>query len=156
MTPTPDIAIRDPFGRFAVVSNWVGLVVLISIFIGGCWIAFFSSQSQNTQGSVANSTERKPLDGQQIGVIVIPLSADEIGRLKLGNTQGVIVAEISPNTAGAEAGLRTGDVILVLGNCPIRSVGDWERAVRTMAKGTRKPVEVVREGYRLTLNVSID
>lgn len=75
---------------------------------------------------------------------------------KLGNSQGVIISEVIPNTPGTEAGLRVGDVILVLGNHPVLSVTDLDQAVSVLKPGTRKPIEVVRDGFRMTLHLKLN
>lgn len=93
---------------------------------------------------------------RQLGLVVHPLSGELVAKHKLGDEQGVIVGEVIPNTPGAEAGLQVGDVILVLGNRRVASDIDLEEATRTMNPGTRKPLEIVRDGFRMTLHLKVD
>lgn len=93
---------------------------------------------------------------RQLGLVVQPLSTVVMDKHKLGNSQGVIVSEVIPNTPGTEAGLRVGDVILVLGNHPVTSVADLDQAVSVLKPGTRKPIEVVRDGFRMTLHLKFN
>lgn len=96
------------------------------------------------------------LDAQSLGITVEPLNADLVTRNKLGRDQGVLVSDVQPNSPGTDADLRTGDVILVFGNRVISSRSDFEEAAKSMRSGTRKPIEVVRDGIRMTLTLKID
>lgn len=67
-----------------------------------------------------------------------------------------MIREVIPNTPGTEAGLQVGDVILVVGNHPIATEIDFDSAVHSLKAGVRKPIEVVRDGYRMTLHLKVD
>ncbi len=53
-------------------------------------------------------------------------------------SDGIVVAEVEGGT-GAEAGLRSGDVIDEMNLAPVRSVADFERIEKVMA-GTKRPL----------------
>ena len=64
------------------------------------------------------------------GVSVTDLTADVRAELQLDrDVRGVVVTQVSPNSAAAEAGLRRGDVITQVNRRPVNSVREFEAAV---------------------------
>ena len=64
------------------------------------------------------------------GVSVENLDAGTARDLGLpGNSQGVVVTDVSPSSRAAEAGLQRGDVIQEVNRKPVRNAADFERAV---------------------------
>jgi S1-C subfamily serine protease len=59
-------------------------------------------------------------------------------------TNGVVIAAITGAVLQTPNGLRVGDVIAAIDNVPIRSVGDWERALSFRAPGTTVMLQIVR------------
>lgn len=64
-----------------------------------------------------------------------------------GVEAGVLVVDVPAGTPAAAASLRAGDIIVQLGDTPIRSVTDLRSAVARAGNGI--PVELVRHGTRL-------
>jgi len=52
---------------------------------------------------------------------------------------GVVVSEVEGGSTGADAGLRSGDVIAEINLAPVRSVADFDRIEKVMA-GTKRPL----------------
>ena len=66
------------------------------------------------------------------GVSVENLNASEAHDLGLpANAQGVVVTNVSPSSAAAEAGLRQGDVIQEVNHKPVKNTSDFEQAMRS-------------------------
>ncbi len=59
-------------------------------------------------------------------------------------TNGVVIAAITGAVLQTANALRVGDVIAAIDNVPIRSVGDWERALSFRAPGTTVMLQIVR------------
>jgi serine protease Do len=83
---------------------------------------------------------------------VTPPIAEQFG---LPVSEGVLVFEVQPGSPAQRAGLRARDVIVRLGDTPIRQGGDLRRALRGAAPGATVPVEVARAGGRATLRVRL-
>jgi serine protease Do len=71
-----------------------------------------------------------------------PQLAESLG---LDSTEGVVVTNVEPGSAAAEAGLRRGDVILEVNRQRIGSVKDYEQAVQGIEPG-KSALFLVRRG----------
>jgi serine protease Do len=76
--------------------------------------------------------------------------------LKLRSPKGAIVTVVRPNSPASDAGLEPNDVILLFNRREITSVRDLTRAVADTAIGSTVPMEVLRDGRRLTVQVRVD
>jgi S1-C subfamily serine protease len=63
---------------------------------------------------------------------------------------------MSEGSPAAEAGLKSGDVIVKLGDRQIGNLEDFDSALRRFDAGEKVPVVVKRDGKELTLEVVLD
>jgi serine protease Do len=68
---------------------------------------------------------------------------------------GALVGDVTPNTPGARAGLKKGDVIVKLDGQPINSANDLRLNISQMAPGTNVKLEVWRDGKTPAFNVTL-
>jgi membrane-associated protease RseP (regulator of RpoE activity) len=59
---------------------------------------------------------------------------------------GVRLSDVAPGSPVERAGLRPGDVILVLGETPVGSLSDYSRALKVLAPGDEVRVRYLRDG----------
>lgn len=90
-----------------------------------------------------------------LGVSIQPLDADLAASFGLDRVTGALVTRVLPGTPAEKSGLQRGDVLLSFDGKPIRSVKELQLLVASSPLGEDLPVEVLREGSRLTLNVVI-
>ncbi len=61
--------------------------------------------------------------------------------------RGIAVSKMSDRGAAAQAGLKTGDVILRVGGAGVRTPADFGAALKTYKPGDSVPVLVRRAGF---------
>jgi serine protease Do len=89
--------------------------------------------------------------GVQIG-----LMNDELARqFGVAKGQGVVVAEVYPKTPAAEANMQDGDVILKFAGQEVHSPRDVQELVERAPMNKAQPVEIIRDGKAMTLNIVI-
>jgi Do/DeqQ family serine protease len=93
-----------------------------------------------------------------LGLAVQGLNADLAQAFGLKRQDGVVVVEVLPGSAAERAGLMTGDVIVRVGERPIRRVTDYHSQAAVIFVGDRLEMEVIRDGRnrRLALAVTDD
>jgi serine protease Do len=81
-----------------------------------------------------------------IGLYGQDVTLDIAQVLKLPQPQGIIVAQVEPNSPAGQAGLQRGDVILEVNGSPIESYDAFRNAVAAMPPGTTIQLLVSRSG----------
>ncbi len=90
-----------------------------------------------------------------IGVQPADLTPDLVERFDVDAAEGVLVLSVSEHGAAARAGLRAGDVIVSLGQKPIRIVEDLFGTLRRYRPGDQVLLTVLREGERLSVALTL-
>ncbi len=105
----------------------------------------------------AGTRQAEVAKGPQLGLALAPL--DDQARQELGlpaGQKGVVIAQVQPDSPAANAGLRDGDVLEMVGN---QAVSTPEQAVRALRAGTRAPgsavaLRVMRDGHQAFVALS--
>src|SRR5690554_2889761 len=90
-----------------------------------------------------------------LGVVIQEVNKDLAESFGLDRPAGALVAQVLEDGPAAKGGLRVGDVILRLDNHPIVMSSDLPHRVGVLKPGTTSRLEVMRDGKRRTLNVTI-
>ena len=83
---------------------------------------------------------------ERLGLTVEALTAENADRFNLSARAGVVVTAVKPGSAGAEAGIRTGDAILEMNRRRISSVEAFRDVVAAVRPGDLVPVYIQRGG----------
>jgi serine protease DegQ len=90
-----------------------------------------------------------------LGVTPQAITPQIAERLDLGTDEGVIVQSVVPGGPADDAGIEAGDVIVRLGDQPVRTVEDFLVELRDYEPGDELAVEVVRNGDRRSFDVRL-
>jgi len=90
-----------------------------------------------------------------LGVSAQDITDDIAKNLNLKTREGALVAEVFPGEPAEKAGVKVGDVIVSVGNIPVKDVRSLLYAVAKQKVGSMVPVVVMRNGEKLTLKVTI-
>jgi serine protease Do len=88
-------------------------------------------------GSNDHAATNKP----ELGLTLAPLTETDRQQLNLSmSTKGAVVANVTPNSAADEAGLRSGDVVVGVGSAVVASPGDAVAAIHKAEAQNAKAV----------------
>ena len=109
---------------------------------------------------VARSVQRQIVETGHVSRGVMGISTQDVNQaladaFKLAVPRGALVLDVQPGSAGADAGLRPGDVILRVGDRPIATSGELAAMVTMTAPGKRLELSVWREGNPLLLSATL-
>jgi serine protease Do len=90
-----------------------------------------------------------------LGVGTTDLSPEDAERFGLPVESGAIVEQVEPGSGADAAGVRSGDIIVQLGDDPIENTGDLFGALRDYQPGDTVELTVVRDGEEQTLDVTL-
>jgi len=101
---------------------------------------------------VRNVVETLIRDGKilhpTLGLTVEPLNDSESG--------GAKVTKVNPGGPADRAGIKENDVVVKVGDRPVNSLDEMTVAVRQLKVGQDSPIDVLRDGKRITLTVKPD
>lgn len=90
-----------------------------------------------------------------LGVSIQDLTPELAQALKINRTGGALVADVSPGSPAAAAGIKNGDVILKFGDKPVETANQLKLRVAETPPGTSVPVEIDRNGETKDVAVTI-
>ncbi|AQQ68028.1 serine peptidase [Microbulbifer agarilyticus] len=102
------------------------------------------------QSSVTTSSDV----GGVLGLVVEDIP-DNL-KQRLGVENGVLVKQVVPGKAGANAGLRSGDIIAQLGFEQVESLTDYDKVVKKLPKGELLPIRFFRGGQPTFRTIQIE
>ena len=88
-----------------------------------------------------------------VGAMVEPLTGQMAEYLGVPN--GLMVKQVAHKSEAATAGLKAFDVILKVGNDPVTTLSDWDRALRSN-QGKPVQVTILRDKKQQTLTLQVD
>jgi serine protease Do len=91
-----------------------------------------------------------------LGIGVRPVDQSVAKSLGMDKPQGVLVGSVDPNGPAAQAGIRTGDVILSVDGAPVSDPAVLPAQVAALTPGATARIGVWRNGSTRELSVTID
>lgn len=88
-----------------------------------------------------------------IGVIAQDFTPALASAFRVPDQTGALVAQVSPNSPAALAGVKNGDIIQALNNQPITNASQIRNTVGMMRVGTRIDIKILRDGKPITISL---
>ena len=90
-----------------------------------------------------------------LGVGIAEVGEDDLDRLKLKETRGVLIRSVMPGEPADKGGLKVNDVIVSLNDTRLDGPRDLQRVVSSTPAGTKMRVRLMREGQEQEVEVTI-
>jgi len=91
-----------------------------------------------------------------LGVTIQDITPDLAESFKLKDTKGVIVPDVSPDSAAAKAGLKAGDIITAFDDKPVEKAAEFQRRVAMKKPGSEVEITVLRDDKKQTLTAKLE
>src|SRR5438132_10837156 len=137
---------------FNLHGEIIGINTAIINFAQGIGFAIPSNMAKQVIDQLL--TQGKVVRGW-LGVGIQPVTADLAAKFGVNEGEGVLVNEVFENDPAALAGIKPGDVITKVDGKPVATANRLSRLVAGLTPGATTNIEVVRDGKRLTLGVSL-
>jgi membrane-associated protease RseP (regulator of RpoE activity) len=108
------------------------------------------SQSQDQDQDEDSAQSSTDSDQRRLGVLVMSLTPELQRFFGVTSNRGVLIARVEPGSVAARAGIQVGDVLIRVGQRPVRSGDDVVQALAAH-NGARIRVAVMRQGRPLKL-----
>ena len=113
----------------------------------------FAIPSEVASEVIAELREKGKVDRGWLGVRIQAITPEFAEGFRLEKAEGALISSVTPDSPAAEAGLRSGDVILSWDGKAVEDLKDLPRLVAFTPVGKTVAVEIWRDGARETLQV---
>ena len=90
-----------------------------------------------------------------LGVQIQDLDGDLAASFGLENTDGIIIAQVSPDSPAEDGGLQGGDLVVQLNGQMVKDVASFRNAIALTTPGTEVHLEIQRDGETRSMAVTL-
>jgi serine protease Do len=90
-----------------------------------------------------------------LGILIQDLTPELAESFDLGQTQGILISEVTEGSPADKAGLERGDVILELDGQPVGKTDQFRNRVAFMSPGSKVDLTILRKGKRESIAVTL-
>jgi serine protease Do len=140
---------------FDLEGKVIGVNTAINSPTGGNIGIGFAIPANLAQQIVVDLRDHGQVERGWLGVYIQGIDEDLATTLDLNGTNGALVAQVTPDSPAAAAGLEQGDVILSYDGQPIKELRDLTGNVADTDPGTSAEMQVWRDGKEMSVDVEI-
>jgi serine protease Do len=149
----------NPGNSGGPLVNAHGELVGINTFIisnsGSFAGAGFAIPSDMVRSVTTSLIKNGKVEHGYLGISMNDVTPENAHFFNLKDASGAIIAQVTPGSPAARAGLKSGDVIRELNGKKINEGSDLQVAVSEDAPGTQIKLGILRDGNPMTLNVTV-
>ena len=108
------------------------------------------------KGILKDLRERGTVTRGWLGVMIQKITPDLAKSFGLSQSEGALVGDVIPDGPAAKGGVKRGDVIVMFDGKQVKDMEDLPKIVAATRPNSVVDVEVIRDGSRMTLSVSIE
>lgn len=140
---------------FDMAGNVIGINNAIFSPTGGSVGIGFAIPAEIAAPIVDKLRAGQAIDRGYLGVRIQPLSEDLAASLGLPKNRGEFIQAVEPGAAAAKAGLQAGDVVVKVDGKDVSPEQTLSFIVANIVPGKRIPIELLRNGQRLTVQTVV-
>ena len=132
ITKLNGVAVTDSNAfRNHVASTQPGTSITLTVLRDGHEQDLSATLGEHPGTASAKSDAKDSANGPKLGVSVEPLTPELAAQLRLASdTKGLVVRDVDPEGAAADAGIQRGDVILAFNRQPVSSIDELRTAMQ--------------------------
>jgi len=130
-----------------IAATDVGETVRIKAFRDGDYKTYKVKVGRRDEDQLAFRSQRSERE-DSLGLRVTEITSDLAKRYNIDESEGILVDTVEPDSPGADAGLRSGDVIKEIDRVPLHSIHQYRQIVREVGKGDTMMLYVRRPNQR--------
>jgi serine protease Do len=140
---------------FSLNGEVIGMNTAIVSPSGGNVGIAFAIPSETVKTVVAQLRDSGTVARGYIGVQIQPVTEELASGLGIKDAEGALVAQVQPDTPGAKAGLKSGDVITKVNGEAIKEARELTRKVGMMKPGTQVQLSVIRDTKPINVTLTL-
>lgn len=140
---------------FDMKGNVIGINNAIYSPTGGSVGIGFAIPADIAAPIVEKLMKGQSIERGYLGVQIVPVSEDVADSLGLPRNRGELVQTVQPGQPAAAAGLQSGDIVVKVDGKEVSPDNTLSFIVANTPPGKRIPIELIRNGRRITLNATV-
>ncbi len=116
----------------------------------------FAIPTQIVQPTVDSLVRYGKVSHSYIGVGITDVTPENSKFFDLKDANGAVISEVQPDSPGARAGLKVGDVIVGLDGKKVSGAGELQAQVSEMRPGTKVALDILRDGKSMNVPVTLE
>ena len=140
---------------FDMQGNVIGINNAIISPTGGSVGIGFAIPAETAEPIVDKLVRGVEIERGYLGIQIQPVNDDVAASLGIARNRGEIVQTVVPGEAAARGGIEPGDIVLKVNGRDVTPDQTLSYLVANIAPGTTIPLEVIRDGERRRLNVTV-
>ncbi|MCZ8323003.1 MAG: Do family serine endopeptidase [Novosphingobium sp.] len=140
---------------FDMKGNVIGINNAIFSPTGGNVGIGFAIPADIAAPIVDKLVKGQSIDRGYLGVQIVPVTDDVADSLGLPRNRGELVQTVQPGQPAAAAGLQPGDIVLRVDGKEVSPDNTLSFIVANTAPGKRIPIDIIRNGKRMTLTATV-
>jgi serine protease Do len=150
----------NPGNSGGPLVNAHGEVIGINTFLvsetGGFSGMGFAIPAQIVKPTVDSLIKYGKVSHGYIGIGISDVTPEEAKFFHVNNATGAVVTQVEPNSPGAKAGLKVGDVIVELNGKTVSDAGELQVEVGQKQPGTTLHLKALRDGNSVDVPVTLE
>jgi serine protease Do len=150
----------NPGNSGGPLVNAHGEVIGINTFLvsetGGFSGMGFAIPAQIVKPTVDNLIKYGKVSHGYIGIGINDVTPDEAKFFHVNDASGAVITQVEPNSPGAKAGLKVGDVITELNGKAVADAGELQVQVGEKQPGTTLHLKALRDGNSVDIPVTLE
>lgn len=123
----------------------------------GTWLGIsFAIPSNLARHALESVLKKGRIVRGYLGVTMVDNNPDIAKQLGLPDAQGVVIAEVLPNSPAAKAGLKPYDLVRSFNGYPITNLYSFRSHIAEVEVDSKVELHVLREGQEITLSAVIE
>ncbi len=150
----------NPGNSGGPLVNAHGEVIGINTFLvsetGGFSGMGFAIPTQIVQPTVESLIKYGKVSHGYIGIGISDVTPDEAQFFHVNNASGAVITQVEPDSPGAKAGLKIGDIITKIDGKSVSDAGELQVEVGASKPGSTLHLEALRDGKSVELPVTLE
>jgi serine protease Do len=92
----------------------------------------------------------------RVGIVIEDVTPENVKFFHIDKASGALVSQVEPDSPGAKAGLKVGDIVTQVDGKKVDDAGQLQVVISQQRPGTKVDLEVVRDGKNLTVPVTLE